>query len=107
TLASGMSCPLGANQWRMCSALLQASKTVSRRAWSMRERWSGGYSAVCVVPFASIASAMVVSFVFERVEIGIQPVQAAVPFLPAVIDPLLGLGERACLHRAGANASYF
>src|SRR5580700_3971641 len=91
--ASGTEQPCGLNQRFTCSALLHALNTRSRGAAKLREITSGfglmpelsGF----VSDLMSCVCAIVVSCVFEFIEIVAQPVEPALPFGAAGVDPLL------------------
>src|SRR5271170_8252237 len=85
TFASGTEQPWGLNQRLTCSALLHALNTRSRGAGKVREitRGSG-----LVPDFISFARAIAASLVLQVFEIDAQPIEPALPFGTAGIDPL-------------------
>src|SRR5277367_1291759 len=100
TVASGTVKVAGLNQRLTCSAELQARNTVSRRAWKMRDRRSGGgWMAASVL----VSWGIVGSFVCQGVQVVAQAVEPVLPLDPAGVDPLLGLAERLRLDGAGAD----
>src|SRR5580658_8196269 len=91
----------GANQRARCSAAVQALNTVCGGACTTRESFSGGKVAASLV--ISVVPLITVSFLFQRLQVVVQPVEAVLPLGPAGVDPLLGLAERLGRDRAGAH----